>query len=109
MDEICHELLKALDVVGLSWLTLHCNTVWTSETVPLEWHTGVIVPLFKKGDQRMCSNYWGDHTLQLLWVGVLQGAGEESLAANRTSDSREAMWFLFWPWNTGPDLAFKNG
>ena len=51
----CPELLKALDVVGLSWLTRLCNIVWSSGTVPLEWQTGVVVPLFKKGDQRVCS------------------------------------------------------
>ena len=27
--------------------------------MPLEWQTGVLVPLFKKGDQRVCSNYQG--------------------------------------------------
>ena len=50
VDEIRPELLKALDVVGLSWLTCLCNIVWSSGTVPLEWQTGVVVPLFKKGD-----------------------------------------------------------
>ncbi|KAK3569663.1 hypothetical protein QTP86_002629 [Hemibagrus guttatus] len=28
-----------------------------SGTVPLDWATGVVVPLFKKGDRRVCSNY----------------------------------------------------
>ena len=36
VDEICAELLKALDVVQLSWLTHLCNIAWTSGTVPLE-------------------------------------------------------------------------
>ena len=35
MDEIRLEMLKALDVVGLSWLTHLCNVAWTSATVPL--------------------------------------------------------------------------
>ncbi|TWW57364.1 hypothetical protein D4764_07G0000830 [Takifugu flavidus] len=43
------EFLKALDVVGLSWLTRLCNIAWTSGAVPLDWQTGVVVPLFKKG------------------------------------------------------------
>ncbi|KAK3568497.1 hypothetical protein QTP86_008636 [Hemibagrus guttatus] len=52
VDEICPEYLKSLDVVGLSWLTHLCNIAWWSGTVPLDWVTGVVVPLFKKGDRR---------------------------------------------------------
>ncbi|KAK3520362.1 hypothetical protein QTP70_023831, partial [Hemibagrus guttatus] len=57
VDEIRPEYLKSLDVVGLSWLTRLCNIAWQSGTVPLDWVTGVVVPLFKKGDRRVCSNY----------------------------------------------------
>ncbi|KAK3515164.1 hypothetical protein QTP70_008179 [Hemibagrus guttatus] len=63
--EIRPEYLKSLDVVGLSWLTHPCNIVWWSGTVPLDWVTGVVVPLFKKGDQRVCSNYRGITLLSL--------------------------------------------
>ncbi|KAI3352517.1 hypothetical protein L3Q82_005461 [Scortum barcoo] len=59
VDEIRPEYLKSLDVVGLSWLTRLCNIAWRLGTVPLEWQTGVVVPLFKKGDRRVCSNYRG--------------------------------------------------
>ncbi|TWW75358.1 hypothetical protein D4764_13G0000200 [Takifugu flavidus] len=65
VDEIRPEFLKALDVVGLSWLTRLCNIVWTSGAVPLDWQTGVVVPLFKKGDRRVCSNYRGITLLSL--------------------------------------------
>ncbi|KAK3536657.1 hypothetical protein QTP86_015466, partial [Hemibagrus guttatus] len=57
VDEIRPEYLKSLDVVGLSWLTCLCNIAWWSGTVPLGWTTGVVIPLFKKGDRRVCSNY----------------------------------------------------
>ncbi|KAK3542821.1 hypothetical protein QTP70_004326 [Hemibagrus guttatus] len=53
VDEICPEYLKSLDVVG------------QSGTVPLDWATGVVIPLFKKGDQRVCSNYRGITLLSL--------------------------------------------
>lgn len=43
MDDIHPEMLKALDIVGLSWL------------MPLQSH--VVVPIFNKGDQSVCSNY----------------------------------------------------
>ncbi|KAK3554501.1 hypothetical protein QTP70_024406, partial [Hemibagrus guttatus] len=65
VDEICPEYLKSLDAVGLSWLTRLCNIAWQSGTVPLDWATGVVVPLFKKGDRRVCSNYRGITLLSL--------------------------------------------
>ncbi|KAK3523485.1 hypothetical protein QTP86_033979, partial [Hemibagrus guttatus] len=65
VDEIRPECLKSLDVVGLSWLTHLCNIAWRSGTVPLDWATGVVVPLFKKGDWRVCSNYRGITLLRL--------------------------------------------
>ncbi|KAK5900173.1 hypothetical protein CesoFtcFv8_009573 [Champsocephalus esox] len=58
-------MLKALGVEGLSWLTRLINVAWKSETVPKEWQTGVVVPLFKKGDQRVCANYRGITLLSL--------------------------------------------
>ncbi|TWW67411.1 hypothetical protein D4764_02G0004520 [Takifugu flavidus] len=51
-DEIRPGYLKALDVVGLSWLTRLCNIEWTSGAVAPDWQTGVVVPIFKSGDQR---------------------------------------------------------
>ncbi|KAK3536250.1 hypothetical protein QTP86_000153 [Hemibagrus guttatus] len=65
VDEIRPEYLKSLDVVGLSWLTHLCNIAWRSGTVPLDWATGVVIPLFKKGDRRVCSNYRGITLLSL--------------------------------------------
>ncbi|KAK3547897.1 hypothetical protein QTP70_000353 [Hemibagrus guttatus] len=55
VDKIRPEYFKSLDVVGLSWLTCLCNIAWRSGTVLLDWATGVVVPLFKKGDRRVCS------------------------------------------------------
>ncbi len=49
VDELCPEFLKALDAVGLSWLTRLCNIAWTSGAVPLEWQTGVVVPFSRRG------------------------------------------------------------
>ncbi|XP_061537112.1 uncharacterized protein LOC133404806 [Phycodurus eques] len=54
VEEIRPEFLKALEVVGLSWLACFCNIAWT---VPLDWQTGEVVPLFKKGDRMVWSNY----------------------------------------------------
>ena len=65
VDEIRPEMLKALGVEGLSWMTRLFNIAWKSVTVPKEWQTGVVVPLFKKGDQRLCANYRGITLLSL--------------------------------------------
>ncbi|CAJ1080918.1 hypothetical protein D4764_15G0006070 [Xyrichtys novacula] len=46
-------------MVGLSWLTRLYKIAWKSGAVHLECQTGVVVPFFKKGDQRVCSNYRG--------------------------------------------------
>ena len=76
VDEVRPEFLKALDVVGLSWLTQFCSIARTSGAVPLDWQTGVVVPLFKKRDQRVCSNYRGITLLSLpgkVYSGVLEG------------------------------------
>ncbi|KAK3510818.1 hypothetical protein QTP70_022736 [Hemibagrus guttatus] len=46
-------------------VSLRINIAWRSGTVPLDWATGVVVPLFKKGDRRVCSNYRGITLLSL--------------------------------------------
>uniref|UniRef100_A0AAY5K902 Reverse transcriptase domain-containing protein n=1 Tax=Esox lucius TaxID=8010 RepID=A0AAY5K902_ESOLU len=65
IDEIRPELLKALGVEGMSWMTRLFNIAWESGKVPKEWWTSVVVPLFKKGDQRVCANYRGITLLSL--------------------------------------------
>jgi len=52
VDEFHPEMLKALDIVGLSWLTRLFSLAWSSGAVPVEWQTGVVVPIFKKVDER---------------------------------------------------------
>ncbi len=41
------------------WLHRVITKVWLSETVPNNWSEAVLLPLFKKGDKRICSNYRG--------------------------------------------------
>ncbi|TWW73543.1 hypothetical protein D4764_15G0009370 [Takifugu flavidus] len=106
VDEIRPEFLKALDVVGLSWLTRLCNMAWTSGKVLPDWQTGVVVPLFKKGSRRVCSNYRG---ITLLSLPGKVYSGEEGPPDSRTSDSGGAMWFSSWVWNGGPALHPQQG
>jgi len=31
--------------------------IWKNEQIPEEWTEGIICPIFKKGDRRLCNNY----------------------------------------------------
>lgn len=94
VDNICSEFLKALNIIGLSWLTHLCNITSTLEGF-----------LFKSG-----FNYRGIPLLSLHWSWcLLQVAGEGSLAISRTLDSRKTVGFLSWPGNTGPALYPDKG
>ena len=64
VDEICPEFLKALDVVGLSWLTHLCNIAWTSEAVPLDRSGGFP---FQEGGPEHVFQLHGNHTPQPPW------------------------------------------
>lgn len=57
IDEISPGYPRALDVIRQSWLTRQWNSTWTSGVVPLEWQTGVVVPICKKGERRVFMNY----------------------------------------------------
>ncbi|TWW59155.1 hypothetical protein D4764_06G0006850 [Takifugu flavidus] len=65
----CASIIEAADqccghkVVGACHGS-NARTCWWTP-VPLDWQTGVVVPLFKKGDQRVWSNYRGITLLSL--------------------------------------------
>ena len=52
-------------VLERMWLSCLCNITWTLGTVPFDWQTRVVFPIFKKGDWKMCANYWGITLLSL--------------------------------------------
>ena len=64
-DEIRPEMLKALNRDGVLWLTRVCQVAWVSGQAPKQWQSGVVIPIFKKGDQRDCNNYRGISLLSL--------------------------------------------
>ncbi len=65
VDEIRPEMLKAMNQKGLEWLTRVFEVVWKTGKTPIDWQTGVVVPLHKKGDQKDCNNYRGITLLSL--------------------------------------------
>ena len=58
-------MLKALTGEGILWLTRVCQVVWKFGKTPRDWQTGVIIPIFKKGDRKQCTNYRGISLLSL--------------------------------------------
>ena len=72
VDEVCPEFLKALDVVGLSWLTRLCSIAWTSGAMPLDWQTGVVVPFLRRGTGGCVPTIGGSHSSAFL-VRSIQG------------------------------------
>ena len=58
-DEIRPEMLKVLTREGILWLTRVCQVAWKLGKTSRDWQTGVIIPIFKKGDRKQCTNYRG--------------------------------------------------
>ena len=58
-------MLKALTGEGILWLTRVCQVAWKLGKTPRDWQTGVIIPIFKKGDRKQCTNYRGISLLSL--------------------------------------------
>ena len=56
-DEIQLEILKTLNGEGVRWLTRVCQAVWKLKTIPKNWHTSVIIPIYKKSNQKEYINY----------------------------------------------------
>lgn len=65
VDEIRPEMLKSLKSGGINWLTRICRVIWNTGTAPTDWQVDIVVPIFKKGDQKECSNYRGITLLSL--------------------------------------------
>ena len=57
IDEVAIEMIKAAGPVGLQWTYRLLRSVWREKNVPEDWKKGIIMPVFKKGDRKVCSNY----------------------------------------------------
>jgi hypothetical protein len=57
VDELPIELVKAAGEAAIRALTAQCQQIWTSNSWPQEWIRSIFLPLPKKGDLRLCSNY----------------------------------------------------
>ena len=50
-------MFKALTGEEILWLTQVCQIAWKLGKTLRDWQTGVIIPIFKKGDRKQCTNY----------------------------------------------------
>jgi len=104
VDEIRPEMLKAIGGAGIDWLTRVFQVAWDSGEAPLDWQTGLVVPIFKKGDKKECTNYRGITLLSLpgkLYAKVLE-ARVRMVVESRISDEQSG----FRPGRSTTDQVF---
>lgn len=58
-DRVTAEMLKNLNNEGLQLLLEIFNRAWIEKKIPEDWKIGVLLPIHKKGDTKVCSNYRG--------------------------------------------------
>ena len=56
-------MLEALTREEILWLTEACQIAWKFCKTSRDWQIGMIIPIFKKGDRKQCSNRERDHSL----------------------------------------------
>ena len=81
-DEIRPEMLKALTGKGILWLMRVCQVGGKFGKTSRDWQTGVIIPIFKKGYRKQCTNH---SRISLL---SLQG----KIYANALKENPEKQW-----------------
>ena len=58
-DGIPAEIYKAEPDIFAAWLHRVFSVVWATERFPGNWSEATLLPFFKKGDKKLCSNYRG--------------------------------------------------
>ena len=58
-DDIRPEMLKAINIYRVRWLTRVCKVACRTGQATKQWQTSVIITIHKKGDKRKCTNYRG--------------------------------------------------
>jgi hypothetical protein len=67
-DQIPAELIKAGASAFLSEIHKLINYIWNKKELPEEWKESIIVPIYKKGDKTVFSNYRGISLLSSTYV-----------------------------------------
>ena len=56
-DNITTELIKSGGYILKLRIYNLIPKIWKNEQIPEEWTEGIVCPIFKKGDRRLCNNY----------------------------------------------------
>ena len=95
-------MLKVLTGEVILWLTRRvCQVAWKFGKTPRDWQTGVIIPIFKKGDCKQCTSYRGISLLSL--PGKVCAKCREIMESNL----EDAVRFLSGSQHYGPNLHSK--
>ena len=65
-DDIRPEMLNAMNMYSVRWLTRVCKVACGSGQAPKQWQTSVTIPIHEKGDKRKCTNYGGLSPISVL-------------------------------------------
>ena len=87
-DQVIAEAIKAGGKHILSQLRLLLRMIWHSDNIPNSWKNGLIVPLFKKGDNGECKNYRGISLLSAVGK-VFMKVIQQRLQQKREQEARE--------------------
>jgi hypothetical protein len=85
LDDVYAEALRAGGDTVVERLHALIRQVWDTENVPEDWKDGMIIPLHKKGDRSLCSNYRGITLLSIagkVLTSIIQGRILENLEAH---------------------------
>ena len=66
LDKICGEFLKYSENIVAPFLTKLFNKLYNLSIFPTDWCKSVIIPLFKKGDDKFPDNYRGISLLSIV-------------------------------------------
>ena len=87
VDKIVNEILRRPELSDCILKIL--NMCYMSKTVPNEWHISLLIPVFKKGNLSICTNYCGItlmSTYAKLYNRLLFGRIRDGLDANRRTN-----------------------
>jgi hypothetical protein len=87
-DNLMPPLFKDGGEVLAEALTKLFELVWNTENVPDNWGESIIVPIFKKGDKRLCENHRGISLTPVI-TRILASIILRRLTAARETDIRE--------------------
>ena len=73
LNLICIQYIKADDRTIRSEIHKLVKSIGSKEELPEDWNESIIVPIYKKNDEKDCSNYRGQLRTKFYPISVCQG------------------------------------